>query len=354
MGLALVGARASCRSIHRLYRHNTTINPNINQARRTSYAYKRQQEEAEVWTELGIHPQGSEASAQDWARLRCPEESTGRPIQFKGGSGVYVDLYRRETARARGGEEKGAWVGLAEGTGEVMVVDDDKAAVLSSLGGQQDGAAAPPEQRPAIQQLSGAEQVAAIFERASVVSFDMVLALANPNPFATPGSLVTLLELMKKHAMLVRGNWVRKSGLCGLPPRLAAARDALLLLLERYGGVNRMQLARAAGLADEEVLALLEPLARLDADRRMWVAACPDDAEFCRRHPEVAAQQARAWRERERDRDVAAVLQVVGVPDCPFPGPLPGMELLMMEAGGGGKSAGAGVAKAAGSKGRRK
>ena len=210
-------------------------------------------------------------------------------------------------------------------------------------------------QQPSIQQLHGAEQVAAIFERAAVVSFDMVLALAAASDPAPPAAAASLLALIKKHAVLVRGNWVRKSALCGLPPRLAAARDALLLLLLRYGGLSRPQFAQAAGLADEEVVALLRPLATLDKDRRMWVPSFPDDAAFCRAHPEAAAQQAKAWRERERDREVVAILQAVGTPDCPFPGPVEGggeaaTAAVAMDVGGAGKGGG----NAAGGKARRK
>jgi hypothetical protein len=250
--------------------------------------------------------------------------------------------------------------------GEVMVVlADDKAAVLSSLGGggggsggQEAGMAAGvgPGGQPSIQQLQGPEQVAAIFERTAVVSFDMVLALAVA--LAPSGDPAPLLELVKKHAVLVRGNWVRKSSLCGLPPRLAAARDALLLLFLRYGGVSRMQFAAAAGLGDEEALALLQPLARLDQEARMWVPAWPDDAAFLWAHPGVVAQQGKAWREREREREVAAIMQAVGTPDCPCPGPVEGgLETAAVDGGGGGGGGGrgAGAAKAAGGgKGRRK
>lgn len=37
----------------------------------------------------------------------------------------------------------------------------------------------------------------------------------------------------RRVAVLVRGNWVRKSSLYGLPPRLTDARDAMLITLER-------------------------------------------------------------------------------------------------------------------------
>lgn len=244
------------------------------------------------------------------------------------------------------------------GDGEVTVLADDKAAVLGgglgeAHGGRGGGGGQGGHQVP-IQQLTGAEQVAAVFERAHVVSFDMVLALANPSPLASGRDpTLPLLELVKKHAMLVRGNWVRKSSLCGLPRRLAAARDALLLLLVRYGGVNRMQLAQAAGLGDEEALALLQPLARLDKDRRMWVPASPDDAGFPQRYPEAVAQQAKAWRDREKDREVGAILAAVGAPDCPFLGPMEGggVEGAAMVVDGGG---GGGGGKGGGGKGRRK
>ena len=33
----------------------------------------------------------------------------------------------------------------------------------------------------------------------------------------------------------------------------------------------------------------------------MWVAACPDDMGFLRHFPEVAAQQQKAWRDKEKD-----------------------------------------------------
>lgn len=241
------------------------------------------------------------------------------------------------------------------------MVADDKAAVLAGLGEGHGGVGVgggPGGHRVPIQQLAGAEQVAAVFERAHVVSFDMVLALANPNALATAAAALAsgrdpalpLLEQVMKHAVLVRGNWVRKSSLCGLPPRLAAARDALLLLLVRYGGVNRMQLAQAAGLGDEEVLALLQPLARLDKDRRMWVPASPDDAGFLHRYPEAVAQQAKAWRDREKDREVGAILAAVGAPDCPFPGPVEGGVEGAAVVG----EAGVGGGKGGGGKGRRK
>jgi preprotein translocase subunit Sec61beta len=49
-------------------------------------------------------------------------------------------------------------------------------------------------------------QVTAILERAGIVSFWQVLDLAGPT--ADP---VAVLELLKKSAVLVRGNWVPKT-----------------------------------------------------------------------------------------------------------------------------------------------
>lgn len=70
-------------------------------ARRTSYAFKKQQEEGEAWTELGVHSFESEASQVDYEKMFCTEaEQVGRRIKFLGGYTVYTDMYRSEKAKA--------------------------------------------------------------------------------------------------------------------------------------------------------------------------------------------------------------------------------------------------------------
>ena len=339
-----------------------------------------------------IHPRGSAATRQDLERLFCDDPGARRRrIRFGGGKGVYADMYRAELAKARadgmGGQGQGGGQMGAAGGGDdgVVLVDDKRAALVGAGGGQGLQQQQQTQQQPVpIHQLpAGAGRVAAIFERATVVSFDLVLDLCLPasastpsNPTAAAAAAATaggggggddpiqpILELVRNHAVLVRGNWVRRSSLCGLPPRLALARDALLLLLDRYGGLNRLQVAAAAGLEEAEVLALLRPFAHLDAERRMWVLTCPDDVGFLERYPEVAAQQWSAWREKERG-ELAPLLAAVGPADCLCPGPVPAaaaastvteaMDVMAAGGGGGGGAAAASAKPATTGRGRRK
>lgn len=307
-------------------------------ARRTSYAFKKQQEESEPWTELRVHPFKSEESQRDYARMFCRE--TERPIRFKGGHGVYADMYRAEKAKASSqdrGDDLSRMImvdhhhhqqhSAALLRDEELLAVDDKANVLVNLadaatvpspssassaatGGKNVSSSSSSSSLSApimsIQHLRGAEQIAVIMERAHVVSLEQVLELNGGHthyhlhaPSSSP--YVQTLEHLKKHAVLVRGNWVRKSSLYGFPPRLVQARDALLLLLERHGGVNRLLFCKATNITDEESQHLLRPIAALDKETRMWVGACPDDTAFLGHFPEVVAQQQKLWRDREKE-----------------------------------------------------
>lgn len=353
-------------------------------ARRTSYAFKKQQEEGEPWRELLVHPLSSQTGQTDLERMFCTrEEDMGRKIKFQGGGTIYLDLYRSQKSKAAA-RERGEGLsrmidhqqqhsaafldaGMDAGDG---VIDGDETAVKANLSSLAVGNRAPrdPSIGALIPHMQGAEQVATILARAHVVSFEQVLELSGGNGSWPPhgcattpegvdhatGSAVSVLALerLKKCAVLVRGNWVRKSILYGLSARLSHARDALLLLLDRYGGVNRQQFGAAAGLSDEESRGLLSPIATLDKAARMWVMLPPDDIIFLTAFPEVALQQQRLWREMERETTVLSILQTLGgKPDCPFPGPVvvasgTGTEREASKGGGGGRGGGKRMARA--------
>jgi len=375
-------------------------------ARRTSYAFKKQQEEGEAWTELGVHSFESEASQLDYEKMFCSEaEQVGRRIKFRGGGAVYTDMYRSEKAKAssrdRGDDlsrmimndhhhhqQRSAALLREEIDGGGSV--EEKATVVAQVEGSAAAAAAAAAaapggggKRPAvmsIQHLRGGEQVAVIMERAHIVSLEQVLELNGNNVSSSSSSSYSsssisistnssssssharyhlngptlhaqTLEHLKKHAVLVRGNWVRKSSFYGLPPRLTHARDILLLLLEGYGGVNRLQFCKAARVSDEESQQLLRPVACLNKETRMWMAACPDDRAFLTVFSEVALQQQKQWREKEREKEMQAILTALGgEPDCPFPGPVMvgNVGAGGGGGGGGGRGGGGGCARAAG------
>jgi hypothetical protein len=155
-----------------------------------------------------------------------------------------------------------------------------------------------------------------IFERAGVVSFAQVLDLVGPG-----ADYDAVLEQVKKIAVLVRGNWVRGTHLyTEVPPTLVDVRNLLLVLLHRYGAVNRMQLVQKLGYKGEEVLQLLRPLAALDKARGMWTLKAPDDTEFLAKFPALVAQQEAMWQALEKDLE--GLLMVLGAPECDFPGPV--------------------------------
>jgi hypothetical protein len=57
----------------------------------------------------------------------------------------------------------------------------------------------------------------------------------------------------------------------------------MLIMLERHGGLNRLDFGRGLRLGEEEVKALLHGFAVLDRTTRLWVPRVPDDIAFLAR-----------------------------------------------------------------------
>ena len=111
-----------------------------------------------------------------------------------------------------------------------------------------------------------------------------------------------LLELASRHAVLVCGNWVLKSGHVSAPgSQLHDCRDAILAILARDGLVYRRALATALPLPTYEVQQLLESFAVLDKKGRCWRLKRPADPTFELTYRDTADEQAKFWEARSAE-----------------------------------------------------
>jgi len=132
-----------------------------------------------------------------------------------------------------------------------------------------------------------------------------------------------LLQALMRHAVLVRGNWALRSGRReNLSEAQVMARDVILILMEKYGAVSRLQLEEGFGntFTRPQLIELLSEFSLLNKTHRRWEMKLPDCYQFLESYPAVAAEQQRQWRVRERE--AGPLLQMIGPMSCPVIGPI--------------------------------
>ena len=117
-----------------------------------------------------------------------------------------------------------------------------------------------------------------------------------------------LIDCLSATAALVRGNFVLKSGLCGLSAQVAEARDVVLAILNKHGKIRRQSLLKAltetpegeamdvAIITEHLINQLLEPIAT--RGQNAMVLRVPDDETFAVRFPAQAEQHETYWEKR--------------------------------------------------------
>mmetsp|Transcript_3502 Transcript_3502/g.6629 ORF Transcript_3502/g.6629 Transcript_3502/m.6629 type:complete len:559 (+) Transcript_3502:51-1727(+) len=219
-------------------------------ARKSSYAYKKASEEAEEWIELDVHGPGSDKRKTIMKRAYCPREDRERHLRFlkagkRGGITGYVKSLNY----------------LPNATDEEAV--EDFVAGFESVVMSQD--------RNSLQQPEWMKELAArvstlLQKRQGVtVSYSVIRSRFHPSI-----SDHALIQALSASASLVRGNFVMKSSLMPLSPPVAKARDVILILMIKYGIVQRHLLLSAFEKSGEEsvvitahvINSLLEMIAR--------------------------------------------------------------------------------------------
>jgi DNA-directed RNA polymerase-3 subunit RPC5 len=218
-------------------------------ARRTSYAFKKANEEAEEWTELEVFGPGSEERKAMMKKAYCPRDAREKSLRFmKAGKTGGSDGYVRSLNYLPSAVIDDAIEDFVAGMEVAVSVDGIE-------GGQ-------PEWmkelvRKVTTMLQGRQGVP--------ISYPVIRSR-----FHSSISDHALVQALSATATLVRGNFVLKSSLMPLSAPVSNARDTILLLMIKFGFIQRELLIRAYENSGEEAVvitadvinSLLELLAR--------------------------------------------------------------------------------------------
>ncbi|XP_020103180.1 DNA-directed RNA polymerase III subunit RPC5 isoform X3 [Ananas comosus] len=126
-----------------------------------------------------------------------------------------------------------------------------------------------------------------LIEVSQVNRFDALMHLAPTN------SIREVLELLQRHAYLVRGLWVCKSSLLYNGAEVDA-RDYILYLFTKNQSVQPVQLKQLR-VKRESIASIMTPLAIQRLDFKDWKFKEPVDSSFSKRYPEIVKEQENAW-----------------------------------------------------------
>lgn len=215
--------------------------------RRNSYAFKKASEEGEEWLELDVFGPGSEERKAMVKRAYCPREGREKTLRFikagkTGGNGGYVQSLNYLPSAVADDAVEDFAAGMEVGVdgvdgGQPEWMKDLTARVATLLQGRQ----------------------------GVPISYPVIRSR-----FHSSISDHALIQALSATAALVRGNFVLKSSLMALSSLVANARDVILVLMIKYGLVQRELLIKAYECAGEEsvvitshvINSLLELLAR--------------------------------------------------------------------------------------------
>lgn len=237
--------------------------------RRSSYAFQKAREEEEEWIDLDVHGQGTAELKEVKRHAHCAQKS--------------VDLMFQSRAQG-GGTKTGANANASEQLGYIKslnylpIIDEDRNAGMEGVG----------DDDASLRDL--AARVTTILQT-GVPAPLLVLQKRFP---AVP--VPRLLTALSGCAVLVRGNFVIKSSLCGLSPMVQRARDAILILMNKYGILQRELLVKF-DLPNVVLNHVLEKIAC--PSENCWEMKFEDDDLFAETYPEVATLYANYWKKRE-------------------------------------------------------
>ena len=204
--------------------------------RKTSFAFKRANEDAEEWVELDVFGPGSDERKEALKKAYCPRESREKTLRFMkagmvGGSGGYVRNLNY----------------LPSATAEETIADfvaGGEAAILSDDGSEL-------QQPEWMKELTGKVSKLMQGKRGIPISFPVIRSR-----FDSSVSDFALLQALSASAALVRGNFVLKSSMMALSAPVANARDVILVLMVKYGHVQRQLLVNAFEKSGEDAMVI--------------------------------------------------------------------------------------------------
>jgi len=154
------------------------------------------------------------------------------------------------------------------------------------------------------------EQVETVVRQFGVISYmHQLRPRLPPDTLRTHGTDEVLIELLRRCAVLVAGNWVLKSELAGFEGLNAHARDILLVLLTKTAGRLNENLYRSWEQTFEkevpksiqaEITRGLADQVRRDAGW-FWMLKNGQDVEFMRKFPAVVKEYDAFWDHRKRE-----------------------------------------------------
>ena len=200
--------------------------------RKSSYAFKKANEDAEEWVELDVFGTGSEERKYLMKKAYCSRDSRDKTLRFMkagkvGGSGGYVRSLNY----------------LPTGTADDAIEDfvaGGEAAIMSEDGSEL-------QQPEWMKELAGKVSALVQGKQGIPISFPVIRSR-----FGSSVSDFALLQALSASAALVRGNFVLKSSLMALCPLVANARDVILVLMVKYGYLQRQLLVKTFENSGEE------------------------------------------------------------------------------------------------------
>mmetsp|Transcript_16125 Transcript_16125/g.35432 ORF Transcript_16125/g.35432 Transcript_16125/m.35432 type:complete len:314 (-) Transcript_16125:58-999(-) len=163
-------------------------------------------------------------------------------------------------------------------------------------------------------------QVESVVRHFGVLSYSKQLRKSlPPNTLREHGTDEALIQLLRKCADLVAGNWVLKSELANFEGNEAWARDMLLFLFNKKDGkLTRTEYAAwekaFVGTTSAARLEMTRQLAALDKDGEVMKLKNPPDLDFQRRFPDITAEF-NLWWQKHRDKVIAASKSNTGSSD---------------------------------------
>jgi len=199
--------------------------------RRSSYAYKKANEDAEEWIDIDVHDMKSLATKELMKKAYCPRSARQHHLKFlkAGKTGGNVGYVRSLNYLPKT---------VVEDTVEDFTFDD-KGEVISDR-----------NQEPEWKRELTSIVCSLLQERGGIpVPYPIIRSRFQPS---IPDK--ALIEALSASAVLVRGNFVLKSSLMALSNiHIENARDVILILMKKYGFVQRMKLFTAFQSAHDEM-----------------------------------------------------------------------------------------------------
>lgn len=256
-------------------------------ARKSSYAYKKASEEAEEWIDLDVHGPGSEERKAVMKRAYCSRDDRDKHLRFlkagkRGGNIGYVKSLNY----------------LPNAADEETV--EDFVAGSESIVLSEDGNSL--QQPEWMKEL--AARVATLLQKRQGVPVSYAVIRSRFHPSISDHALI---QALSANASLVRGNFVMKSSLMPLSVPVANARDVILILMIKYGFVQRHLLLNTFEKSGEESVVVtahvLNSLLEMIAQKTMngMEMKLEDDMTFETDFQSIARLHEMYWNKREKE-----------------------------------------------------